>query len=180
MLGANFIEGNKHCGVDGARDVEESAGNYLHARDAAFFKFWCRRGVGILLHLDPIRRRKPFVGRVLVAHGHGVLEALQGFADGVGHGDVNVISKLVPFDGTPALLADRWVNGDGVILPERVEEVGGVVSGKELDSEVIYSEGEGGRQGCVGPKTRGVRHRSVSVGLEVVEKLLVCDDASFL
>ena len=78
---------------------------------------------------------------------HGVLEALQGFADRVGHGDVDIIARVVPFDGKPAVFDTRWVNGDGLILPERVEEVGRIVGGKELDTEVIYRKGEGGSQG---------------------------------
>ena len=65
LIGANFIECDKHCGVDGARDVEKSAGNALHVCDAAFVKFRCGRGVGRVLHLGPIRRHEPFVGRVL-------------------------------------------------------------------------------------------------------------------
>ena len=116
MLGANFIECNEHCGVDGVRGVEESARDALHVFDAVFIKFWCDRGVGRLFRLGPIRRREPFVGRVLGERGLGVLEALQGFADGVGHGDVDVISRVVPFDGKPAVLAARWVDGDGVIF----------------------------------------------------------------
>ena len=132
------------------------------------------------MHRSRIRRRDPFVGRVLGACGHGVLEALQGFADGVGHGYVDVIARVVPFDGKATVLAARWVDGDGVIILERVEELSGVVGGEELDSEVIYSEGEGGRHGYVGPKTRGVGHRSVVVGLEVADKALVGDDAGFL
>ena len=112
LLGANFIECKENCGVDGARDVKASASNDLHVRGAAFIKFWCSCGVGRVLHLGPIRRREPFVGRVLGAWGHGVLEALQGFSDRVGHGDVDVISGVVPFDGQAAVLASRWVNGD--------------------------------------------------------------------
>ena len=180
MLGADFVECNNHCGVNGTRDVDKSAGNNLHACDAAFVKFRCGRGVGRVLHLGLIRRRESFVGRVLGERGHGVLEAIQGFADEVGHGYVDVITRVVPFDDKPTVLAARGVDGDGVIPPERVEEVGGVVGGKELDSEVIYSEGEGGRHGYVGPKTRGVGHRSVVVGLEVADKALVGDDAGFL
>ena len=83
------------------------------------------------------------MGRVLGAWEHGVLEALQGFADRFGHGDVDIIAGVVPFDGQAAVLAVRWVDGDGVILSERVKEVGGVVCGEELDTEVIYSKGEG-------------------------------------
>ena len=59
-----------------------------------------------------------------------MLEALQGFADRVGHGDIDVIAGVFPFDGQATVLAARWVDGDGVIIPERVKEVGGVVSGK--------------------------------------------------
>ena len=129
LLGANFIECDKHCGVDGARDVEKSARDALCARDAAFVKFRCGCGVGRVLHLFTIRRRKPFVGRVLGVRGHGVLEALQGFADGVGHGYVDVIARVVPFDGKPTVLAARGADGDGLIRPERVEELGGVVGG---------------------------------------------------
>ena len=58
--------------------------------------------------------------------------------------------------------------------------MGGVVSGKEFDSKVIYIEGEGGRWGGVGPKTRGVFHRSVSMGLEVAYKAFVGNDAGLL
>ena len=43
-----------------------------------------------------------------------------------------------------------------MIIPERIEEAGGVVGGKKLDSKVVYSEGEGGGQGCGGPKRGGV------------------------
>ena len=43
-----------------------------------------------------ISRCKPFVGRILGVFGDGVLEALQGFSDGVGNGDVNVGSWVVP------------------------------------------------------------------------------------
>ena len=180
MLGADFVECDKHCGVDGARDVAKSAGNALHAHDAAFVKFRCGCGVGRVLHLGSIRMINPFVGRLLGARGHGVLEALQGFADRVGNGDINLIDRLVSFDCKPAVLATRGVNGGGLIRPERVKEVGGVSGGKEIDSEVIYSEGEGGRQGCVGPSTRGVGHRSVAMGLEVADKAPVGDDAGFL
>ena len=54
------------------------------------------------------------------------------------------------------------------------------MGGKELDTKVVYSEGEGGGQDCVGTKTGVVRHRSVAVGLEVADKTLVGDDAGFL
>ena len=91
-----------------------------------------------------------------------------------------MISRVVPFDGKLAVIADRLVDGDGVILPERVKEVGGVVGGEELDTKVVYSKGEGGKQGCVIPNTGGVRHNSVAVGLEVAEKALVGDDDDFL
>ena len=130
MLGANLVECNEHGGVDGARDVEEVANDALHARDAAFIKFRCGHGVWRVLHLGPIRRRKPFVGRVLRARGYRVLEALQGFVDGVGHEDVNIIARVISFYVKPAVLSDRWVDSDGVILSEGVEEVGGVVGGK--------------------------------------------------
>ena len=52
------------------------------------------------------------MGRVLGERGHGVLEALQGFVDRVGHGDVDIISWVVPFDGQAAVLAAIWVGGD--------------------------------------------------------------------
>ena len=153
MIGADFIDCDKNCGVGSARDLEKSAGNAFHARDSAFVKFRCGHGVGRVLHLGPIRRRKPFVGRMLRARGHGVLEELQVFADRVEHGYVNVIARVVQFDIKFGVLASRGVDGDGLTCPERVKEVGDVVGGEELDSEVIYSKGEGGRQGYVGPKT---------------------------
>ena len=124
LISANFVQCDNHGGVDSARDVEKGTGDALRARDAAFIKFRCGRGVGRLLHLSPIRTREPFVLRVLRARGYGVLGALQGFADGVGYGDVGVIARVIPFDGKPAVIAVRWVDSDGVILPEGIEEVG--------------------------------------------------------
>ena len=47
------------------------------------------------------------MGRVLRARGYGVLEGLQGFADGVGHGDVDIIAWLITFYGKLAVLASR-------------------------------------------------------------------------
>ena len=140
-----FVLRDEHFGVDGARDVEEGASDTLHTYYAVFIKFLCGCGVGGVLHLGLIRRRDPFVGRVLGEWGHGVLEALQGFGDRVGHGDFYVIAREVPFDVKPAVIAARWADSDGVIFPERIEEVGGVVGGKELDTKLVYSKGEGGR-----------------------------------
>ena len=131
------------------------------------------------MYLGPICGREPFVGRLLGKRGRGFLGELQGFADRGGHGDVDVIARVVLFYGKPVVLAARWVDGDEVILPERVKEMGGVVGDEELDTKVIYGKGEGGRQGCMGSKTGGVRHRSVAMGLEVAEKELVGNNAGF-
>ena len=51
------------------------------------------------------------------------------------------------------------------MFSERVEDVGGVVCGKELDTKFVHSEGEGNEQGCVCPKAGGMIHGDVSVGL---------------
>ena len=74
-----------------------------------------------------------------------MLEAIQGFADRVGHGDVDTIVRVILIDGKSTVLDARRVDGDGVILLECIKEVGGVVGGKEFDSKVIYSKGGGGR-----------------------------------
>ena len=63
-----------------------------------------------------------------------MLEALWGFADRFGNGDIDVIDRVIPFDGKPAVLSAMWVESDGIILPERVKEVGGVIVGEELDT----------------------------------------------
>ena len=102
----------------------------MHARDAAFFKFWCGCGVGRVSEFGTIRRYEPFVGRILGLFGDRVLESFQGFSDGVGHGDVNIVFWLVPIYSKPAVLAARWVDGDEVILLECIKEVGGVGGGK--------------------------------------------------
>ena len=52
------------------------------------------------------------MGRVLGMRGCGVMEALQGFADSVGHEDVDVIYGVVPFDYQVAVISARWVDGD--------------------------------------------------------------------
>ena len=50
-----------------------------------------------------------------------MLEALQGFSDGVGHGDVDMLERVVSIDGKSTVLSARQVDGGGVILPECVE-----------------------------------------------------------
>ena len=144
LLGAYFVERDNHCGVNCARDLEEGSSDTMHACDTAFIKFWCGCRFWGVSYLGSVRWRKPFVGIVLGEWGHGVLEALQGFADRFWHVDVDVITGVVPFYGPAVVLAARWVHGDGLIFSERVEELGGVVCGKELDTEVVYREGEGG------------------------------------
>ena len=62
MLSTDFVECNKHSGVNSARDVQEGACDALHVRDAAFIKFGYGRGVGRVLHLGPIGRCETFVG----------------------------------------------------------------------------------------------------------------------
>ena len=91
FLRADLVERDEHGGIDGAEDVEEGAGDAFHARDVTFFKFWCGCSVGRVLDFGTIRRCEPFVGRILGAFEGGILESFQGFAEGVGHGDVNVI-----------------------------------------------------------------------------------------
>ena len=161
-------------------DVEEHYGDALHVHDAAFFKFWCGCGVGRVLDFGTILRCKPFVGIILGTFGDGVLEALHGFADRVGHGDVDVVFWVVPINGQSAVLAARWVDGDGVMLSERIKEVGSVVSREELDAKVIYREGGGGGKCRMCPKARSIFHRGVSMGLEVAHKAFVGDDADLL
>ena len=132
------------------------------------------------MDLGTIRRCEPFVGRMLGAFGDGLLEALQGFADRVGHGGFDVFFWVVPIDGQSAVLVARWVDGDGLMLLERIKEVGGVVGGKELYAKVVYSKGEVGGKGRMDPKARSIFHRVVSMGLEVSYKDFVGDDAGFL
>ena len=103
-----------------------------------------------------IRRCEPFVGIMLGAFGYMVLEALQGFADGVGHGDVDIVFWVVPIDGQSRVLAARWFVGDVVMLLELIKEVGGVIEGKEIDSKVVYSKGGVGGKCRMGPKARGI------------------------
>ena len=95
-----------------------------------FVKFWCGCGIGVVLDFGPIRRCKPFVVIILGVFGYGVLEALQGFADKVGHGDVNLVFWIVPIDGQSVVIASRWVDGYGVMLSECIDEVDSVGGGK--------------------------------------------------
>ena len=90
----------------------------MHARDASFFKFWCGCGVRRVSIFGTIRRCKTFVGRILGAFGNGVLEVIQGFSDGVGHGYVNIVFWVVPINGQSAVLASRWFDGDVIMLLE--------------------------------------------------------------
>ena len=145
LFGANFFERDEHGGIEGARDLEKFAEDSLHTRDAAFLEFRCSGGVGRLLHLGPICRCEPFVVRVLSARGYRVLDAVQGFADRVQHGDVDVVLQVVSIYGKSAVLAARWVDSDGLILPECIKEVGEVIVSEEFYSKVIYSYGEVGR-----------------------------------
>ena len=75
----------------------------------------------------------------------------QGFSDRVGHGYVDIVFWVVPIDGQSVVLAARFFDGDGVILSECINEVGGVVGSKEFDSKVVYIKGEGGGEGRMGP-----------------------------
>ena len=127
-----------------------------------------------------IRRCKPFVRIMLGGFGGGVLELLQVFSDVVGHGDVDVVFWVFPIDGHSAVIAARWVDGDGLMLSDRIKDVGGIVGGEELDTKVFYSEGEGGGKGRMVPKSRSIFHRGVPMGLEVAYMVFVGDDAGFL
>ena len=92
--------------------------------------FWCGCSVGRVLDFGTINWCEPFVGIILGAFGGGVLEEFQGFSDGVGHGDVDVVFWVVPIDGQSLVLAARPVDGDGVMILECIDEVGDVVGGK--------------------------------------------------
>ena len=106
-----------------------------------------------------------------------MLEAFQGFADGFGHGDGDVVLWVVPIDGQSSVLAARWVDGDVLMLLECIEEVVGIVSGKEFYAQVVYSKGEGSGKGIIGPKASIIFHRGVSMELEVAYKAFLGRDA---
>ena len=144
LLRSDFVERNEHGGIDGARDVEEGAGDALHAFDTVFLKRRCCCGFGRVLDFGTIRRCEPFVGRILGAFRSGVLEAFQCVGDGVWHGDVDVVFWVVPPNGQSAVLAAGSVDGNGIMILEGIDEVGGVVGGEEFDAKVIYSKSEGG------------------------------------
>ena len=82
------------------------------------------------MDFDIIRTYEPFMGRILGAFRGRVLEEFQGFSDGVGHGDVDVVFWVVTINGQSAVLAARLVDGDGVMLSECIDEVVGVVGGE--------------------------------------------------
>ena len=84
------------------------------------------------------------MGRILREFGGGVLEVFQGLADGVGHGYVEVFYWVVPIYGHYAVLSTRPIDGDGVILLECINDVGGVVGGREFNAKVVYSKSEDG------------------------------------
>ena len=64
------------------------------------------------MNFGPVFLLESLVGRLLGVRGCGVLEVHQGFADSVGHVDVDVITAVVPVDYQTAVLAARWVDGD--------------------------------------------------------------------
>ena len=82
------------------------------------------------------------MGRILGEFGDRMLEALQGFGDGVGHGDVDVVFWVVTINGQSAVLSDILVDGDGLMLLECIHEVGGVGGSEEFDAKFVYSKGE--------------------------------------
>ena len=66
------------------------------------------------MEFGTIRRCEPFVKIILGGFGVGVLEAFQGFADGVGHGAFDLFFWVVPIDSQSAVFSARPVDGDGV------------------------------------------------------------------
>ena len=64
LLGAYFVERDKHREVNSTRNIEEGAGDTLQACDAAFIMFWCGCGVWGVLYFGSVSWREPFVGRV--------------------------------------------------------------------------------------------------------------------
>ena len=60
---------------------------------------------------------------------------------------------------------------------ESIREGGGFISGEEFDAKVVYSEGEGGGKGIMGPNAGGILHRGVPMVLEVAYKASVGNDS---
>ena len=58
--------------------------------------------------------------------------------------------------------------------------MGCVVCGKEIDTEVVQRKCEGDGYSYLGPKARGVLHRSEAVWLEVADEALIDNDAGFI
>ena len=69
-----------------------------------------------VLYFRNIRRCDTFVRRILGEFGDRFLGELEGFSDGFGHGDVDIVVWVVPINGLSSVFAIIWVNGDVVML----------------------------------------------------------------
>lgn len=97
LLGGNFIEGNKHSGVNGTGVIQEGAGDGLHTGGTFFVKEGGSAGQLGKLYFGAVRRGSPLVRRMLRAGWWGMVEAVEGFGDIAGHGYVDVFFIVVPF-----------------------------------------------------------------------------------
>jgi len=91
------------------------------------------------------------------AFGMGVLELQEGPFNVSRHGEVNSALVIVPLKGKTTIPGGCPIFSDLIMLPEGIEEVGGIIPVGVSHSKVINNQGESDVMGVVLPETRGER-----------------------
>jgi hypothetical protein len=104
------------------------------------------------LHFGAVRRRGPWVGRVLWAGWWLVLESVKCFGDISGHRYVNIVVGVIPVDCQATILAAGPIDGDCVVCLKCSNQVECIIVVEVFYSEIIDSECERGREGDVVPE----------------------------
>ena len=118
LSGSEGTERNEHGGVDGTGILAESADDLLESRDGGLVERGGVVGFGSELSWDSIVRFEPGMGRMLGTRGFWMLEALKGFGNIAGHGEVGSALTVVPLQGETNVLGTGPVGGDVVELAE--------------------------------------------------------------
>ena len=95
------------------------------------------------------------------------------------HCNVNVTRVIVPVKIEAAIFRACPINGDVVIVFERVNEMLGIGFGEIFDAKVVNAKGECGGSRGMFPKARGEFDGFVAKRFEVLDKVIESDETCF-
>jgi len=164
LLGGKGTKGDQHGRVNSVSIVMEDTNNFLDVFAISSIKDSGVVGGWGILDFCTIIGVLPSMGGMFRAFWMGVSELQEGPFNVSRHGEVNSALVIVPLKGKTTIPGGCPIFSDLIMLPEGIEEVGGIIPVGVSNNKAIDNQGESDVTGVMLPEPRGEQTGVIAVG----------------